>query len=330
MGHAGPMTATAEATPTVTLLDVDPDLGAEIPDEELALARRVTVSRALELPGGSWVPDEPELYGSRPFALLVVEGLITREVQLADRSAAQLLGAGQLVDPWHGREGMVPSTVQWTVNERAVLAVLDDRFLAAARRWPSLTRCLHARLARQWDDAAVHTAICQLPHVETRIVALLWHLAEHWGRVTGNGVLVPLSLTHEAIGRLVGAQRPTVSLALRALAEQDAVTRRDDGSWVLSAESRQVLSPEATPLPAPEIRARLMEADLDEPAPEGDREIDRLRRRLGAMREGFAERADEADRIIERAREATRRSAVLRERLAREREAAAARQRSVR
>ena len=276
------MTAPADTSPTVTLLDVDPDLGAEIPAEELELARRVTVSHAIELPRGGWDPEDRERYGDRPFALLVVEGLLTREVQLAHRSSAQLLGAGQLLHPWQRSEGLVPAEVHWTVNERAVLAVLDERFLAAARRWPGLTRCLHARLASQWDDAAVHTSICQLPHVETRILALLWHLAERWGRVTGDGVLVPLALTHEAVGRLVGAQRPTVSLALRALAEQEAVIRREDGSWLLSDVSRASLSPNASGLAAPDVRARLMSMDLSDPPPEDPGEQQRLRRRLAA------------------------------------------------
>jgi Crp-like helix-turn-helix protein len=52
-----------------------------------------------------------------------------------------------------------------------------------------------------------------------------------------SGVVVPLELTHEALGHLVGARRPTVTLALSELGRQGAVTRRADGAWMLRADS---------------------------------------------------------------------------------------------
>jgi hypothetical protein len=42
------------------------------------------------------------------------------------------------------------------------------------------------------------------------------------------------------IGQLVGAQRPTVSLALRRLADDGSVTRTPDGGWLLGSVARQV------------------------------------------------------------------------------------------
>jgi hypothetical protein len=51
--------------------------------------------------------------------------------------------------------------------------------------------------------------------------------------VTSTGVVISLGLTHEALGRLIGAQRPTVTLALRSLGERGAVERRKDRSWLV-------------------------------------------------------------------------------------------------
>jgi DNA-binding transcriptional ArsR family regulator len=48
-----------------------------------------------------------------------------------------------------------------------------------------------------------------------------------------DGLIVPLPLTHQALGRLVGAERPTVSLAITQLKEAGVLDRRDDASWVL-------------------------------------------------------------------------------------------------
>jgi DNA-binding IclR family transcriptional regulator len=50
-------------------------------------------------------------------------------------------------------------------------------------------------------------------------------------------VVVRLQLTHELIGRLIGARRPTVSLALHALAEEGILERRDADSWRLAHDS---------------------------------------------------------------------------------------------
>ena len=58
----------------------------------------------------------------------------------------------------------------------------------------------------------MQAAILALPRVESRVLAILWHLADVFGSVNADGVLVPLKLTHERLGRLVGAQRPTVTL----------------------------------------------------------------------------------------------------------------------
>ena len=72
--------------------------------------------------------------------------------------------------------------------------------------------------------------------MDRRLKALFWHLAERWGRVSGDGVIVPLALTHRILGQLVGARRPTVSTALTELAEREELTRRPDGSWLLRGD----------------------------------------------------------------------------------------------
>ncbi|MDX6554241.1 MAG: family transcriptional regulator, cyclic receptor protein, partial [Miltoncostaeaceae bacterium] len=79
-------------------------------------------------------------------------------------------------------------------------------------------------------------AISQLTRVDRRLKALFWHLAERWGRVSGDGVVVPLALTHRILGQLVGARRPTVSTALSELASSGELVRRDDGSWLLRGD----------------------------------------------------------------------------------------------
>ena len=65
-----------------------------------------------------------------------------------------------------------------------------------------------------------------------RLLLLLWHLAARWGKVEPGGVRLPLPLTHLLLGRLVGAERPSVSHALKRLAAAGLVSGSDDG-WHL-------------------------------------------------------------------------------------------------
>jgi hypothetical protein len=83
---------------------------------------------------------------------------------------------------------------------------------------------------------AVMQAICQFNRVDRRVLTVLWHLAERWGRVTPAGVVVPLALSHRLLAELVGARRPTVTTALGELLRAGEVSRTADGAWLLTGE----------------------------------------------------------------------------------------------
>jgi CRP/FNR family transcriptional regulator, cyclic AMP receptor protein len=131
--------------------------------------------------------------------------------------------------------------------------------------------------------------------------ALFWHLAERWGRVSGDGVIVPLALTHRILGQLVGARRPTVSTALSELAEREELVRRPDGSWLLRGDPPDAESlarkPSAVPASRPQDLMRPVRR-FDRPG-DPDNEvvtaIDRLRDALepGELRELLDRRREE-------------------------------------
>jgi CRP-like cAMP-binding protein len=175
--------------------------------------------------------------------VLVLDGLLLRDAALADRTSTQLLGPGDIVNPWLSSEELLPCRVSWRAHTPTVLALLDGRFAQAARRWPSLSAVVTRRLCERVDRLASQGAALQLSNVDQRLVAHLWQLADRFGRVTQGGVVIPLQLTHQLLGQLVGAQRPTVTLAATKLTESGYVTRREDGTWFLSDGSREVLTP---------------------------------------------------------------------------------------
>jgi Crp-like helix-turn-helix domain len=64
----------------------------------------------------------------------------------------------------------------------------------------------------------------------------MWHMADRWGKVGTEGVHVPLKMSHRALGQLVGAQRPSVTTALRQLASEGRLSRSADGTWMLHGD----------------------------------------------------------------------------------------------
>ncbi len=82
---------------------------------------------------------------------------------------------------------------------------------------------------------AVNMAIVHQPRVDVRLHMLVWHLADRWGHVSREGVILRMRLTHSVLADLVAAQRPTVSTALADLARRGLV-RGTDAGWILSGD----------------------------------------------------------------------------------------------
>jgi len=226
---------------TVALLRADAGLRAAVPADQRPFAERVLVAPYHELQAGQWSPDDLLGARTRPLAALLLRGLVTHDVLLAGRCSTNLIGPGDVFRPWHAVDTSVPYGARWTATGDAAVAVLDERFLASTRRWPALTAVVYERLAEQLEATTMRAAIVALPRVEDRLLALFWQLADRWGVVRREGVVVELALTHALIGNLVGAQRPTVSLALHAMAASGLIRRGDSGAWTLSHESLSAL-----------------------------------------------------------------------------------------
>ena len=75
-------------------------------------------------------------------------------------------------------------------------------------------------------------AIAQQHRLEDRLLLLFWQLADRYGRVGPEGVRLELRLTHELIGHLVGAYRPSVSAALTRLQQAGSCVATAD-RWIL-------------------------------------------------------------------------------------------------
>jgi CRP-like cAMP-binding protein len=292
---------------TASLLDLVPELGDGIPEQDRRAARRGTAVLTVRVPPGPWSPS-PLVEESGAVGFLLTEGAIVRDVLMAGSIASDLLGPGDVAGLGDNDAALVPVELRWTASAPSRVAVLDPSLLTALEAWPAVTARLLARATRQTSTLAALRAISQLPRVDQRLLALFWHLAEHWGRVGRDGIIVRLALTHETLGRMVGARRPTVSLALKELAATGTVVRRLDGAWVLRREGLERLAaepagsrwqpPDATVLPDLGAAAR----PSPPPEPIGVRSDD-LRDRLRLLDGSHAEQERRVREVLERCAE---------------------------
>jgi CRP/FNR family transcriptional regulator, cyclic AMP receptor protein len=296
-----------DGAPSVArLLDVDPDLARFLSEEERAEAERVALP-VLRVPkGAANIALLLRRHGA--FAAIVIEGMLVDRMQLGDQAALRLLGPGDVLSLAGSSPSMLISHVDWHVASPAQLALVGNEFLLASRRWPQIAVGLHLRTADQADRIAAQLAVCQLPRVDQRLLAMMWLLAESWGQVTSVGTSLPLSLTHDVLGELIGARRPTVTLALGELSERGAIVRQRRG-WLL-VQAPPVAS---RPLPGIEQPAMLTNGGSAwTPAPADDSLLTRESRE--ALAETVARLRREHARNVEHHRQRLVRIASARER----------------
>ncbi len=218
----------------IRLLDEDPALGEELDPESFAAAERIAVRGFVTSAEGRQIDEvdvEPGLLG-----LLILDGLIVRRVRVGRGICSEVLGRDDLVRPWQPEQPDVSSiqiASSWTVLEPARVAVLDRRFALTVARWPEITSSLLARMAARNRRFSFFCAVTSLPRMDSRLLLVLWYFADRWGRMTTAGAHVPLRLSHEVLAEIVGARRPSVSVALGRLRKRGAVVRLPDRSWLL-------------------------------------------------------------------------------------------------
>jgi hypothetical protein len=190
------------------------------------------VARVKTIEPGRW--EVPHDTSSR-LGFLMLDGLLARDVVLVGTTCTELLGEGDVIQPWipSTDDGLVRYHVLWHVLAPSRLAVLDDAFARSLANWPQVMSMLLERAIRRTLRMSVHQALLQLSPVETRLLVLFWHLAERWGRVTPDGISVRLRMSHELLGQLVGCRRASVTTALHRVNDSGMVVRNADGTWLL-------------------------------------------------------------------------------------------------
>jgi hypothetical protein len=218
--------------PVVSLLDIDPDLGEPLSPDERERARALVQLRVLTIPKGPWEPPEIDPAAT---GLLLISGLLVRQITLGTVSSTELVGPSDIIRPWE--DELIPyiaaPPAQWRVIEELRLALIDGEATARIGHWPELAAAISGRLLRRTRALAYLMAAQHFLRVEDRLLATLWHLAGMWGRVTPQGTVVPFRLTHDTLAGIIGAQRPTTTTAIRSLTAQGKLALDERRCFVL-------------------------------------------------------------------------------------------------
>ena len=240
------------------LLDLDPQLAAELDAPMRRVARQsATVVTFVAEPGELDPRRWLQITAGGPGLLVLSGALVKANARVLYRVERRSWEAVTCSTAWGDRAGdaFLDCDLSWSTLQPTRFAILDARFADHVRRWPQITHTLLRRAERRLEQLSIQRAIAAQPRLEVRLLLLLWHLAARWGKVEPGGVRLPLPLTHSLLGRLVGAERPSVTHALKRLAVAGWIKGGEDG-WHLRGTLQEHLdalgaSPEVRRLKRP-------------------------------------------------------------------------------
>ena len=114
-----PVPAESESRSAVRVLDEDLELAAGVDRASFHQARLAAVAPLIHVPKGGWDPPPAPRERYRDFGLLILGGLLVRELEVAGRSFVELRGPEDLLRPWDDATEVtsVNARLRWTARE---------------------------------------------------------------------------------------------------------------------------------------------------------------------------------------------------------------------
>lgn len=219
----------------VSVLDADPDLARDVPEDQHERASRCSRAEVT-----TWYPHEENplpasMAEPGAHGLLVLEGSAAGRFVRAGRTRAELVGPEDLLRPWVQLDGLLGTagTMEWEVLEPMRMAILDRRWASSMSPWPQVCAGLLDRLVLKGRRLCFQMTAAGHPRGEDRVRLQLWQLAEQWGRVTSEGIVIDVPVTHRLLAELTGSRRPTITSAIGRLRSEGELTPLDGRRFLL-------------------------------------------------------------------------------------------------
>lgn len=225
-----------------SLAEFDLDLNRH-PHGWASPGRRRLVARVVHVAPGRFDPDSVVGDPAGWLGLLVIDGLALVQVDAGRAPVGWLVGTDDILRPWELREVSLLASAAWQVLAPMQLALLDPDFARRVAGVGSVSDALIAKGTQTSHWLFAKSLVTGTSVIEERLLLLFALLGERWGKATSAGVVVAMPLTHQVLATLIGARRPSVSTALRALSNSGLLRRTEEG-WLLCRTPRA-----ARPLP---------------------------------------------------------------------------------
>jgi len=118
------------------------------------------------------------------------------------------------------------------VENSTALEISRETCLRIARASPSAGTAITAQIGGRLKQIEARAEDLAFRTVQQRVAHILLQLSGEFGQPVSRSVRITLRLTHAQLAALVGASRPTVSLALGQLEEAGLIVR-EDGNWII-------------------------------------------------------------------------------------------------
>ena len=165
----------------------------------------------------------------------ILSGYLKAVSQGADGNEALLsvMGPGEVVGELSVLDGH-PRSASVIALEAAELAVVErEPLLGLVRQSPALALGLIAVLTARVRNLSKRCENISLLDIPARLAEVLLSLAERHGERSGDNVRIPVRLSQQDLGNMVGATRESVNKQLRSWT-QDGILRQEEGRVVIS------------------------------------------------------------------------------------------------
>lgn len=194
----------------------------ELPDSEAETLRQGAKLRHYKVGGVIFEPrPKPE------FVFLLESGLVRmyRSSQNGEEVTFGYVGAGEVFGELVAFIDRPRESYAVAVEPSMVLILEREAFAAAIQSVPSIMFSVAKQIEGRFHNIESRVEDLVFRDARSRVASAIVKLAKDFGQAEDGRLVIQLRLTHAELATLVGASRPTVSIALGELEDENILDR---------------------------------------------------------------------------------------------------------